>query len=65
MTALEAILKIKQSREAMNLYPPHPLLKEIYALVPAFIAHDEIEQLVADGVVRIGETVNDNYVELI
>ena len=65
MTVLEAILKIKQSRESMNRYPTYALLKEIYAIVPAFIAHDEIEQLVADGVVKIGETVNNNYVELI
>ena len=65
MTALEAILKIKQQKEDENKLHTFALLREIYALVPVFIAHDEIEQLVADGVVRIGETVNDTYVELI
>ena len=64
MTLLEAILKIKQDREAENRYPTYALLKEIYKLVPAFIAHEEIEKLIADGVVRIGETVNHKYVEL-
>lgn len=64
MTVLEAILKIKQDREAQNRYPTYALLKEIYALVPAFIANEELEQLIADGVVRIGETVNHEYVEL-
>ena len=65
MTTLEAILKISKEKDDANRYPTYALLKEIYALVPAFIAHDEIEQLVADGVVRIGQTVNNTYVELI
>ena len=63
MTVLEAIIYIKEKKQKENRFPTHAMLKEIYELVPPIVAQDEIEQLIADGVIRIGETVNSKYVE--
>lgn len=63
MTVLEAIIYIKEKKQKENRLPTHAMLKEIYELIPPIVAQDEIEKLIADGVIRIGETVNSKYVE--
>lgn len=64
MNTIEAIIKITKEKRDNNIFPEHPLMCEICKLVPPFIVNLEIEELLENEIVEMGDTINDKYVRL-
>lgn len=63
MTALEAIEMISKKKELENKYPAFALRTELLDVIPSFILDIELQELLSEGKIRKGETVNHVYYE--
>jgi hypothetical protein len=63
MDILEIIRQIESVKQAAKIVPSHAVILEITKIHGnAYAARDELNRLQREGKVKIGDTVNDQYV---
>lgn len=72
MKIIEIINKIEAEKKERNTYPHYALVFEVmqiaYKHFPAGtgeIVKQELEELQKQGVIKLGQTINDNYITIL
>jgi len=72
MTAIEIINQIEADKKARKVEPTHALIREVeniaYQVHGVFAKHiiiSELDRLIRDRVIIIGDTINDKYITIL
>jgi hypothetical protein len=60
---LDTIRRLTEEKRAANRFPTHVLFIDLQKQVAQQV-RDELNALHRDGIIKVGKTVNDKYIEL-
>lgn len=65
---LRRIAEMTDERKARGIFPPHPLVRHLFACFPDVLTADlweTLDELKSQGYVMVGRSLNDYWVEAV